>query len=160
MTWQIISTKCGITVETDTIVDSRYILQTIKYQKCDITKYNYDKMRRLTKVECPNMTEGHFYDKAGNRTKRLYNGTKELYQYDKCNRLTAHTKGGVTSQYEYDNVGNLLKDDKSWYVYNAFNCNIKVETFSSNIQINCYDAEGLCHEMKETTVMQACSGNL
>ena len=51
------------------------------------------------------MTEGHFYDKTGNRTKRLYNGTKELYQYDKCNRLTAHTKGGVTSQYEYEKGG-------------------------------------------------------
>ena len=55
-------------------------------------------MRRLTKVECPNMTEGHFYDKAGNRTKRLYNGTKELYQYDKCNRLTALGNCETSSQ--------------------------------------------------------------
>ncbi len=139
---------------TDTIVDNRYIYngngdRLEKYQKCGTTKYSYDKMRRLAKVEYPNVTEELFYDKAGNRTKRLYNGTEELYQYDKRNRLTAHTKGSVTSQYEYDNAGNLLKDDKAQYTYDAFNRNTKVETFNGNIQINRYDAEGLRHEMEE-----------
>ena len=139
---------------TDTIVDNRYIYngngdRLEKYQKCGTTKYSYDKMRRLAKVEYPNATEELFYDKTGNRTKRLYNGTEELYQYDRRNRLTAYTKGGVTSQYEYDNVGNLLKDDKARYAYDAFNRNTKVETFNGNIQINRYDAEGLRHEMEE-----------
>ena len=139
---------------TDTLVDNRYTYngngdRLEKYQKCGTTKYSYDKMRRLAKVEYPNATEELFYDKAGNRTKRLYNGTEELYQYDKRNRLTAHTKGSVTSQYEYDNAGNLLKDDKAQYTYDAFNRNTKVETFNGNIQINHYDAEGLRHEMEE-----------
>ena len=139
---------------TDTIVDNRYTYngngdRLEKYQKCGTTKYSYDKMRRLAKVEYPNATEELFYDKAGNRTKRLYNGTEELYQYDKRNRLTAYTKGSVTSQYEYDNAGNLLKDDKAQYTYDAFNRNTKVETFNGNIQINRYDAEGLRHEMEE-----------
>ena len=61
----------------------------------------------------------------------------------------AHHKGGVTSQYEYNNAGNLLKDDKVWYEYDAFNRNTKVENFNGNIQINHYDAEGLRHEMEE-----------
>ena len=139
---------------TDTIVDNRYTYngngdRLEKYQKCGTTKYSYDNMRRLAKVEYPNATEELFYDKAGNRTKRLYNGTEELYQYDKRNRLTAHTKGSVTSKYEYDNAGNLLKDDKAQYTYDAFNRNTKVETFNGNIQINRYDAEGLRHEMEE-----------
>ncbi len=139
---------------TDTIVDNRYTYngngdRLEKYQKCGTTKYSYDNMRRLAKVEYPNATEELFYDKAGNRTKRLYNGTEELYQYDKRNRLTAHMKGSVTSQYEYDNAGNLLKDDKAQYTYDAFNRNTKVETFNGNIQINRYDAEGLHHEMEE-----------
>ena len=139
---------------TDTIVDNRYTYngngdRLEKYQKCGTTKYSYDKMRRLAKVEYPNATEELFYDKAGNRTKRLYNGTEELYQYDKRNRLTAYTKGGMTSQYKYDNAGNLLKDDKAQYTYDAFNRNTKVETFNGNIQINRYDAEGLRHEMEE-----------
>ncbi|MCX4378506.1 MAG: HNH endonuclease [Lachnospiraceae bacterium] len=72
-----------------------------------------------------------------------------MYQYDRRNRLTAHTKGGVTSQYEYDNAGNLLKDDRARYEYDAFNRNTKVETFNGNIQINRYDAEGLRYEMEE-----------
>ncbi len=55
----------------------------------------------------------------------------------------------MTSQYEYDNAGNLLKDDNVRYEYDAFNRNIKVETFNGNIQINHYDAEGLRHEMEE-----------
>ena len=139
---------------TDTIVDNRYTYngngdRLEKYQKCGTTKYSYDKMRRLAKVEYPNATEELFYDKAGNRTKRLYNGTEELYQYDKRNRLTAYTKGGMTSQYKYDNAGNLLKDDKARYAYDVFNRNTKVETFNGNIQINRYDAEGLRHEMEE-----------
>ncbi len=139
---------------TDTLIDNRYTYngngdRLEKYQKCGTTKYSYDNMRRLAKIEYPNTTEELFYNKAGNRTKRLYNGIEELYQYDKRNRLTAHTKGGVTSQYEYDNAGNLLKDDKAQYTYDAFNRNTKVETFNGNIQINRYDAEGLRHEMEE-----------
>jgi len=106
-------------------------------------------MNRLNKVQYPNATEELFYDKTGNGTKRLYNGAEELYQYDKRNRLATYTKGGVSTQYEYDNVGNLLKDDKARYEYDAFNRNTKVETFSGNIQINRYDAEGLRHEMEE-----------
>ena len=138
----------------ETIVDNRYTYdgngdRLEKYQKHGTTRYGYDSMRRLAKVEYPNTTEELFYDKAGNRTRRLYNGAEELYQYDKRNRLTAHTKGGVTSQYEYDNAGNLLKDDNARYEYDAFNRNTKVETFNGNIQINRYDAEGLRHEMEE-----------
>ena len=149
----------------ETIVDNRYTYdgngdRLEKYQKHGTTRYGYDSMRRLAKVEYPNATEELFYDKAGNRTRRLYNGAEELYQYDKRNRLTAHTKGGVTSQYEYDNAGNLLKDDNVRYEYDAFNRNTKVETFNGNIQINHYDAEGLRHEMEENTVMQACPGDL
>ena len=138
----------------ETIVDNRYTYdgngdRLEKYQKHGTTRYGYDSMRRLVRVEYPNATEELFYDKAGNRTRRLYNGAEELYQYDKRNRLTAHTKGGVTSQYEYDNAGNLLKDDNARYEYDAFNRNTKVETFNGNIQINHYDAEGLRHEMEE-----------
>ncbi len=138
----------------ETIVDNRYTYdgngdRLEKYQKHGTTRYGYDSMRRLAKVEYPNATEELFYDKAGNRTRRLCNGAEELYQYDKRNRLTAHTKGGVTSQYEYDNAGNLLKDGKARYEYDALNRNTKVETFNGNIQINRYDAEGLRHEMEE-----------
>lgn len=142
----------------ETIVDNRYTYdgngdRLEKLQKHGTTRYGYDSMRRLAKVEYPNATEELFYDKAGNRTKRLYNGAEELYQYDRRNRLTAHTKGGVTSQYEYDNAGNLLKDDRARYEYDAFNRNTKVETFNGNIQINRYDAEGLRHEMEENGKM-------
>ncbi|MDE7275033.1 MAG: hypothetical protein K2N95_18640 [Lachnospiraceae bacterium] len=138
----------------ETIVENHYTYdgngdRLEKYQKHGTTRYGYDSMRRLAKVEYPDATEEPFYDKAGNRTRRLYNGAEELHQYDKRNRLTAHTKGGVTSQYEYDNAGNLLKDDRARYEYDAFNRNTKVETFNGNIQINRYDAEGLRHEMEE-----------
>ena len=139
---------------TDTIVDNRYTYdgngdRLEKLQKHGTTRYSYDNMRRLAKVEYPNATEELFYDKAGNRTKRLYNGAEELYQYDRRNRLTTYTRGGASTQYEYDNAGNLLKDDKARYEYDAFNRSTRVETFNGNIQINRYDAEGLRHEMEE-----------
>lgn len=79
-----------------------------KYQKHGTAKYGYDSMRRLTKVEYPDATEEIFYDKSGNRIRRLYNGAEELYQYGKCNRLTAHTKGGVTLQWDRKMIGKYL----------------------------------------------------
>ena len=120
-----------------------------KQQKYGTTRYTYDSMNRLAKVEYPDRKEELFYDKAGNRTRRIMNGMEELYRYDKRNRLTEYTKGGATHQFSYDNAGNLIRDDRAKYEYDAFNRNTKVETFNGNIQINHYDAEGLRHEMEE-----------
>ena len=55
----------------------------------------------------------------------------------------------MATQFTYDNAGNLLKDDKARYTYDAFNRTEKVETFDGHVQINRYDAEGLRHEMEE-----------
>ena len=100
-------------------------------------------------MEYPSYTEELFYDKAGNRTRRIASGVEELYQYDPRNRLTAFTKGGVTTMFQYDHAGNLLADDKARYSYDAFNRTEKVETFDGHIQLNRYDAEGLRYEMEE-----------
>ena len=100
-------------------------------------------------MEYPSYTEELFYDKAGNRTRRIASGVEELYQYDPRNRLTAYTKGGVTTMFQYDRAGNLLADDKARYSYDAFNRTEKVETFDGHIQLNRYDAEGLRYEMEE-----------
>lgn len=89
------------------------------------------------------------FDRAGNRTKRVSGGVEERYFYDKRNRLTDHEKNGIHTEFQYDVAGNLLKDDRASYTYDAFNRNTKVETFGGNIQINHYDAEGLRHEMEE-----------
>jgi len=139
---------------TDTLVDNRYSYngngdRLEKYQKYGTTKYSYDKMRRLAKVEYPNATEELFYDKVGNRTKRLYNGTEEL-----CRLLTGcphyRTRIVMLRLPSYTLlVYCACHIDTARYAYDAFNRNTKVETFNSNIQINHYDAEGLRHEMEE-----------
>ena len=100
-------------------------------------------------MDYPAYSEELFYDKAGNRARRLVGGEEELYQYDPRNRLMALTRGGVTAPFQYDNAGNLLQDDKARYSYDAFNRTVKVETFDGNVQVNRYDAEGLRHEMEE-----------
>ena len=113
------------------------------------TLYHYDPLNQLKKVQYPSYTEELFYDKAGNRARRIARGVEELYQYDPRNRLTAYTKNGVTTPFQYDNAGNLLVDDKARYSYDAFNRTTKVETFDGNVQVNRYDAEGLRYEMEE-----------
>ncbi|MBO5508267.1 MAG: RHS repeat-associated core domain-containing protein, partial [Bacteroides sp.] len=113
------------------------------------TRYAYDALNQLTKVQYPSYTEELYYDKAGNRIRRMAKGVEELYQYDPGNRLTGYTKGGVTTQFTYDKAGKLLKDNKAEYTYDAFNRTEKVETFDGHVQINRYDAEGLRHEMEE-----------
>jgi RHS repeat-associated protein len=46
-------------------------------------------------------------------------------------------------------VGNLLKDGRASYTYDAFNRQTKAEMFDGNIQTNRYDPEGLRYEMEE-----------
>ena len=74
---------------------------------------------------------------------------EERYYYDKRNRLTAQEKNGVHTEFRCDAAGNLIRDNKAAYTYDAFNRNTRVETFDENIQINRYDAEGLRYEMEE-----------
>ena len=88
-------------------------------------------------------------DGAGNRTRRRSTGVEEVYVYDAGNHLTRLTRNGKDVSFRYDRAGNLVKDDKATYAYDAFNRNTRVETFDGNIQINHYDAEGLRHEMEE-----------
>ena len=138
----------------ETIVENHYRYdgngnRTEKQQKHGITIYTYDRLNQLVEVNYPDRTETLFYDKAGNRTGRVAGGAEERYYYDKRNRLTAQEKNGVHTEYQYDAAGNLVKDGKAVYTYDAFNRNTRVETFDGNIQINRYDAEGLRHEMEE-----------
>lgn len=94
---------------------------THKRQLGGDTPCHYDPLNQLKKVEYPGCTEELFYNKAGNRNRRIAQGVEELYQYDPRNRLMALTKGGVTTPFHYDNAGNLLADDKARYAYDAFN---------------------------------------
>ncbi len=100
-------------------------------------------------MEYPGYTEELYYDRAGNRRRRVSAGVEESYEYDPANHLTEYTKGGVKTTFTYDNAGNLTADDKARYTYDLFNRTEKVETFDGHVQINRYDAEGLRHEMEE-----------
>ena len=100
-------------------------------------------------MEYPSYTEELFYDRSGNRSRKMAKRVEELYQYDPGNRLTEYVKGGMRAKYEYDNAGNLLVDDKVRYAYDTFNRTERVETFDGHVQINHYDAVGLCHELEE-----------
>lgn len=60
----------------------------------ETTRYGYDALNQLTKVQYPTHMEELHYDRAGNRTRRVSNDMEELYAYDPRNRLTEYTKGG------------------------------------------------------------------
>ena len=120
-------------------------------------KYHFDPLNRLDQVEYPSYREELFYDKAGNRTRRVLSPSKdsnrspveELYRYDTGKHLIELVKQGSVTSFAYDAAGNLLQDDRAAYTYDDFNRTVKAETFDGNIQINHYDAEGLRHEMEE-----------
>ena len=90
-----------------------------------------------------------FYDRAGDRTGRILDGVEEWYFYDQRNRMTGQSVNGREEYYTYDNAGNLLRDGRASYTYDAFNRQTKAEMFDGNIQINHYDPEGLRYEMEE-----------
>jgi RHS repeat-associated protein len=143
-----------VTLNGEALVQNRYDYdgngnRTQKATLGGDTRFTYDTLNQLVKVEYPALTEELFYDRAGNRTRRLANGVEEQYTYDARNRLTEYTRGGQTAHFNYDNAGNLLKDDKSRYEYDGFNRTVKAETFDGHVQVNRYDAEGLRYEMEE-----------
>ena len=121
----------------------------LKKQLSGETRYFFDPLNQLRKVEYPSYGEELFYDRAGNRTRRIADGVEEGYQYDAGNRLTALIRKGKRIPFRYDEAGNLLQDDRAEYSYDAFNRTVRVETFDGHIQINRYDAEGLRHELEE-----------
>ena len=123
--------------------------RTEKQQSGGNTRYTYDSLNQLTRVEYPGYTEELYYDRAGNRRRRVSAGVEESYKYDPANHLTEYTKGGVKTTFTYDNAGNLTADDRARYTYDLFNRTEKVETFEGYVQIKRYDAENLRHEMEE-----------
>ena len=131
--------------------------RTLKKQLEGEIKYHFDPLNRLHQVEYPSYCEALFYDKAGNRTRRVLSSSEdsnrspmeELYRYDAGNHLIELVKQGSVTSFAYDAAGNLLQDDRAVYTYDDFYRTVKAETFDGNIQINDYDAEGLRHEMEE-----------
>ena len=123
--------------------------RTERQQPGGATRYTYDSVNQLTRIEYPTYTEQLYYDKAGNRSRRITSGTQEEYHYAPANHLTEYTKGGETTTFTYDKAGNLTEDDRVRYTYDLFNRTEKVETFDGHIQLNRYDAEGLRYEMEE-----------
>lgn len=96
------------------------------------TRYFYDWLNQLTNIEYPTLTEEPFYDKTGNRTRRVAQGVEEQYVYDPRNRLISHSRDGIITPFRYDHAGNLLVDDKALYSYDAFNRTERVEAFDGN----------------------------
>ena len=127
--------------------------RTIKQQLRGRTYYTYDSINQLINVKYPDYEEQLFYDKAGNRSKRIVNDVTEHYLYDKRNRLIRQVfqqpTGTTAKHYIYDNAGNLMNDGERIYKNDAFNRVTRVETTTGQVQINRYDAEGLRHEMEE-----------
>ena len=76
-------------------------------------RYSFDSLNQLRKVEYPSYGEELFYDRVGNRTRRIADGVEEGYQYDAGNRLTALTRKGKRIPFRYDETGNLQQDDRA-----------------------------------------------
>ena len=138
----------------EVLADNRYSYdrngnRTERQQPGGATRYIYDSVNQLTKIEYPTYTEQLYYDKAGNRSRRITSGTQEEYRYDPANHLTEYTKGGETTTFTYDKAGNLTADDRTRYTYDLFNRTEMVETFDGHVQINHYDAEGLRSGIEE-----------
>ena len=150
--------KLDINFNEEVLAQNRYAYdhngnRTIKQQLRGTTYYTYDSINQLTNVRYPDYEEQLFYDKAGNRSKRIVNDVTEHYLYDKRNRLIRQVfqqpTGTTAKHYIYDNAGNLMNDGERIYKNDAFNRVTRVETTTGQVQINRYDAEGLRYEMEE-----------
>ncbi len=131
--------------------------QTEKNEEGNITKYTYDSLSRLAKVNYPDYTEAFTYDKAGNRTKKIANNSETSYFYDARNRLKRTQEGTNFTFFEYDPQGNLLsernKQGKTKYTYDCFNRTSSVYKSDGSYIKNFYDAEGLRSKIDENGVI-------
>ena len=107
--------------------------------------YSYDACNRLTEqttietikdVEKETRTS-YRYDKQGN----MVSAVRE-------NGYLAGNKVGIGSAIESGNQ-NERREETCKFYYDAFNRQVKTETFEGQVQVNRYDAEGLRHEMEE-----------
>ncbi len=81
------------------------------------TKYEYDRLYRLTGEIAPDLKVSYTYDPAGNRLSMTRNGVVTAYTYDRADRIT--TAGGV--RYIVDANGNLRERGKEKYEYDRAN---------------------------------------
>lgn len=148
------------------LVDNTYAYdnnanRTEKRTLTGLTRFVYDNVNRLVKAEYPSGTAEYRYDKADNRTAKVWKGVnavsgmQEHYHYDSCNRLTdKETLQGDMSrprqtQYHYDLQGNLLSDGSRRFTYDAMNRLAEVRNEDGSFQKNRYDCEGLRTELEE-----------
>lgn len=127
-----------------------------------LNRFTYDTVNRLVKAEYPMGAQEYRYDKAGNRTAKIWtgadaaSGVEEKYHYDSCNRLTRHdilpadlSKTQEIRCYSYDAQGNMLSDGNRQFVYDAMNRLSEVKNADGSWQKNHYDGEGLRAELEE-----------
>ncbi len=77
----------------EVLADNRYSYdrngnRTERQQPGGATRYTYDSVNQLTKIEYPTYTKQLYYDKAGNRSLRITGDMQEEYRYDPANHLT------------------------------------------------------------------------
>ncbi|MBQ9140371.1 MAG: RHS repeat-associated core domain-containing protein [Lachnospiraceae bacterium] len=140
-----------------------------KHTLSGVNRFTYDSMNQLMKAEYPTGVEEYRYDKAGNRTTRLWNGKvshsisqkalhmEENYHYDSGNRLIGvdivnpadSTCEQIHQKYTYDAQGNMLTDGNRQYTYDAMNRLTEVKNADGSLQKNRYDGEGLRAELEE-----------
>ncbi|WP_113673562.1 RHS repeat-associated core domain-containing protein [Vallitalea guaymasensis] len=163
--------------------DSNQILNTYEYiydlngniiekqENQQSTKYEYDQLYQLTKVNYPNnIEEKYTYDVSGNRQKRtlkepIFDGqsspiVKEIttnYQYNNLNQLTKSIENDIITTYSYDKNGNLINENNSksgtiYYNYDAYNRLINVTKPDGQYQTNYYTVGNLRKAIEENGV--------
>lgn len=127
--------------------------QIEKNEEGNITKYTYDSLSRLEKVNYPDYTEAFNYDNVGNRTNRVAKGEITSYFYDARNRLKRTQTGANLTFFDYDNQGNLLsernKNEATKYTYDVFNRTATVHKTGGSYTKNFYDPEDLRSKIDE-----------
>ncbi|GMQ57591.1 hypothetical protein AN1V17_19860 [Vallitalea sediminicola] len=164
-------------------MDSNQILNTYDYtydlngniieklENQESTKYEYDQLYQLTKVNYPdNIEENYTYDVSGNRQKRTLKESildgqsspivKEIttnYQYNNLNQLTKSMENDIITTYLYDENGNMIKENNSksgaiYYNYDGYNRLTNVTKPDGQYQTNYYTVGNLRKAIEENGV--------
>lgn len=121
------------------------------------TRYEYDRLYRLTAELAPDLNVRYGYDPAGNRLSMTRNGVLTNYAYDRADRITG--AGGVAyvvdangnlrergkERYEYDQANRLINSRvpaPTQYIYDGDGKRYKTDAGQGPLDVRVYDVNG------------------
>ncbi len=121
--------------------------RTERQQPGGTTRYTYNSVNQLTKIEYPTYTEQLYYDKAGNRSRRITDGTQE--EGDEINGVVAEPEEEEDCRVIEKEIGEKMFKKEKKYVFSEIINEVKKVYFERGAQALYQDGNWCVYVLEE-----------